>query len=297
MPDMIHKRNKIIAEFKNDGNCKNIDSSVVSSFGEEWSKFNAFDDNEIQKIGDLYFDILPDELLNERTKVLDVGCGSGRWSKYFVKKVGSVDAVDPSLAIFVADKMLSDYQNIRLTMATTETLPFPDDSFDLVVSVGVLHHLPDTLKAIKDCVAKVKYGGYFYIYLYYSLDNRGRLFYLLFKMANGIRYFVSRFPSGLKKLTCDIIAVIVYMPLIFLSRLFYKLGFKKMAEKVPLAIYRDNSFYIIRNDALDRFGTKLEHRFSRTQISQMLFESGISQIKFSEKAPYWHVIGKKVNSI
>jgi ubiquinone/menaquinone biosynthesis C-methylase UbiE len=292
-PDVIHDGKKSIAEFKNDPNQANVDKSVVESFGAEWNKFNSFDANEIKKIGDLYFDILPGEVLNDHSKVLDVGCGSGRWSKYLTNKVGSIDAVDPSSAIFAADKLLADFDNIRLTMATTESLPFPDNSFDMVMSVGVLHHIPDTLQAIKDCISKVKPGGYFYTYLYYSLDNRGWLFRFLFKVSNIFRYLVSRLPSVLKKIACDIIAVVIYMPFVLVSQGFYKIGFKKLAEKMPLSIYRDKGFFIIRNDALDRFGTKLEQRFSRKYIREMLTESGITEIRFSEKAPYWHVIGKK----
>lgn len=50
---------------------------------------------------------------------------------------------------------------------------------------------------------------------------------------------------------------------------------------------------ILRNDALDRFGTPLEQRFSRNQIEEMMLKCGLEEIRFSEKAPYWHAIGVK----
>jgi hypothetical protein len=59
----------------------------------------------------------------------------------------------------------------------------------------------------------------------------------------------------------------------------------------PLAYYRDRSFYVMRNDALDRFGTKLEQRFTRAEIERMLRDAGLERIRFSEAAPYWCAVG------
>lgn len=292
-PRHIYQKNKPVADFIKAENNQNIDVKVVEDFGEEWSKFHAFDNNEIERMGDEYFDILPQALCNKNTTVLDMGCGTGRWTKYLTSRVGFIDAVDPSKAIFVADDLLKHCANVRLTKATSEGLPFPDNSYDLVMSVGVLHHIPDTFQAMKDCVAKVKPGGYFYTYLYYNLDNRGPLFKALFALSNGIRKIVSSLPGGLKKLTCDLLAVLFYMPFVLVARAVAGLGFHRLAEKIPLSYYKNKSFFVIRNDSLDRFGTSLEHRFSRKQIEEMMTRCGLQNIRFSENSPYWHVIGQK----
>jgi ubiquinone/menaquinone biosynthesis C-methylase UbiE len=292
-PLKIHEKNKVISDFMSTGG-HNIDSKVVEDFGEEWSKFNDFDDGLIRKMGDEYFDILPSELCNKRIKVMDMGCGTGRWTKYLASKVGFIDAVDPSKAIFVADGLLKDTPNVRLTKATSEALPFKDNSYDLVISVGVLHHIPDTLQAMKDCVSKVKHGGYFYTYLYYNLDNRGFLFKTIFAVANAIRKMVSSLPGKIKKIVCDVLAIVFYMPFVLLSRAFYAVRLTKAADKVPLAYYRNKSFFVIRNDALDRFGTRLEQRFSKEEIEGMMRQCGLSEICFSNNSPYWHVIGRKI---
>jgi hypothetical protein len=78
-----------------------------------------------------------------------------------------------------------------------------------------------------------------------------------------------------------------------MSRLTYRLGLRKLSDKIPLSIYRNKSFFIIRNDALDRFGTKLEQRFTREQVRQMMANCGLTDIVISDKAPYWHAIGQK----
>jgi hypothetical protein len=57
----------------------------------------------------------------------------------------------------------------------------------------------------------------------------------------------------------------------------------------PLHHYSDLSFYVMRNDALDRFGTTFEARFSKREIIQIFALAGfdMTTIKFSEKEPFW----------
>lgn len=272
---------------------KNIDVKTVSSFGEEWTKFDSFSEQEIQHTGDMYFDIIDFNEINKDAVVMDVGCGTGRWTKYVAPKVKFVEAVDPSEAVFSAAALLKDQSNVRVTQASTDNIPFEDNSFDFVFSIGVLHHIPDTRQAMADCVKKVKPGGLFLVYLYYSLDNRGPFFKALFWLSNLIRRMVSAMPAKIKRVVCDILAVIIYMPFVLLARLGYKIGLRKLADKIPLSIYANQTFNIIRNDSLDRFGTPLEQRFSKAQIEEMMKSCGLSDIVFSAKMPYWHAAGRK----
>ena len=90
------------------------------------------------------------------------------------------------------------------------------------------------------------------------------------------------------------LAISLYMPFVLLSRLLYSIGLKNAATRIPLSYYRNKSFFVIRNDALDRFGTRLEQRFSREEIRIMLENCGLSNIRFSDGEPYWHVIAQKL---
>lgn len=271
----------------------NQDDFVVKSFGEEWDKFNDFSDKDLQEMGDEFFDIV-NSILTKDIYAIDIGCGSGRWIKYLSDKLGFIEAVDPSDAIFVADKLLRDVDNVRLSKAASDNLPFHENTFDFGMSVGVLHHIPDTFKALKDCVKMIKPGGYFYVYLYYNFENRGIFFKSLFTIANFFRKRISLLAPEPKKAICEIIAVTVYMPFVLLSRLIAFFGLLKMADLIPLSGYRNKSFYIIRNDALDRFGTALEQRFSKKEIEKMMLDSGLHNIIFSNNIPYYHAIGQKL---
>ena len=289
----IEAGNRDIVVFNTEGSTGNIDKQVVESFGEEWSKFHEFDAEDLNTAGNEYFDILTDEMVNKNTYGIDIGCGTGRWTKCLLDRIGFMEAIDPSKAIFTADKLLGNAPNVRLSMASTENIPFPDKTFDFAMSIGVLHHIPDTQKAMENCVRKVKSGGYFYTYLYYKLDNRGTVSKFLFSIVNGIRKLVSSLPSGVKKVVCDVLAIVLYMPIILVGRLLKSIGLKKLAKALPLSNYQNKSFFIIRNDALDRFGTALEHRFSKSEVIQMMKNCGLHQIVVSDGEPYWHAVGKK----
>ncbi len=274
---------------------ENIDSKTVSSFGDEWKAFHGFDAKDLRLTGDMYFDIVTENMLNDQCTVIDIGCGSGRFIKYLEGRYKKIVGMDPSQAIFAADKLVGKNDKVELVMASTDHIPFPDNHFDFGYSLGVLHHIPDTKKALNDCVKKIKPGGFFLVYLYYNLENRPFYFKIFYWLSNIIRLGVSKLPATLKRWVCNFLAVLFYMPFVILCRVLRFAGVPDRIRKhIPLQAYERQSFYIIRNDSLDRFGTPLEQRFSRKQIQAMMVEAGLTDIIFSEMIPYWHAIGKKV---
>src|SRR6187549_2196857 len=70
----------------------NADSKTIDSFGDEWNRFNQFDPEDIRTSGDEYFDICTTLLKGDET-VLDLGCGTGRWTAYLSSRVKFIEAV------------------------------------------------------------------------------------------------------------------------------------------------------------------------------------------------------------
>ncbi len=136
------------------------DEKTIASFGAEWEKFNLFDAAEIERTGNEYFDVVPTEVLGPEVVAMDLGCGSGRWTRYLSSRVGHIEAVDPSEAVFHAARVHGDLANVRWNQAGVDTIPFRDGTFDLVVCLGVLHHVPDTAGAIAKLAPKLKPGGH-----------------------------------------------------------------------------------------------------------------------------------------
>ncbi len=286
---------KPIDVFTNLESSENMDAAVVKGFGEEWKKFAIHKDESVTELQKDYFDIVDESIVNKDTYMIDIGCGSGRWTEYFTDKAGFIEAIDPSDAVLVADKMLGNKNNVRVTKASVDTIPWDDETFDFAMCIGVLHHIPNTRQALINCVKKIKPGGYFYVYLYYRFDNRGFLFKAIYYMSNFFRMVISRMPSVLKKISCDLLAILIYWPLSRFSGLLRKMKLVKLARKLPLESYYNKPFYNLRNDSLDRFGTRLEQRFLRSEIQEMMEEAGLENIRFGEKSAFWHAIGQKKN--
>jgi SAM-dependent methyltransferase len=270
----------------------NADRDTVRSFGDEWNRFASFTEEENQRAGDQYFDIVTSEMLNANTTALDLGCGTGRWSRYLSPRVRFIEAVDPGEAVRAAAPYVASCRNVRITRAGYGSLPFDKGSFDFVFSLGVVHHLPDTVGAIREAASMLKEKAWLLLYIYYSLDNRNRPYRLLFRASDILRRLISRLPRRSKFFVCELIAVVAYGPFVLLSRLLKRVGGGAW-KLVPLSYYADKPWRVCRNDALDRFGTPLEKRFSRSQIRQMLLAAGLTEIRFSEHAPYWHVVARR----
>lgn len=109
--------------------------------------------------------------------------------------------------------------------------------------------------------------------------------------TNVARLLIHRLPPRLKQLVSDLIALFVYWPLSRLAAFAEAAGVS--VDSLPLSYYRRCSFYTMRTDARDRFGTPLEQRFTRAQISEMCSAAGLVDLKFSTWAPYWCVVGFK----
>ncbi len=272
----------------------NLDREIVGSFGSEWQRFGWFSDAEIENAAAEYFDVVPSELLSAVRHALDVGCGSGRWSRYLSGRVGFVESVDPSEAVLSAARLNQDRRNVRVTRASIDAIPFADESFDFAICLGVIHHLPDPALALQRVVRKVRKEGSVLVYVYYTLDQRGPLYRALFAGADTVRGVVSRLPSPLKSLVCDMIAFSVYLPLVAFSRAIALLfGGRQATADLPLTYYQNKSLREIRTDALDRFGTSVERRFTREEFESLMRNAGLEDIQVSAKAPFWHGIGRR----
>lgn len=269
-------------------NQKNLDANVVKHFGSEWSRFDqrGLSATDHAEIYNDYFHIFPWADLPPKAVGADIGCGSGRWAALVAPRVGHLHLVDPSGdALSVARKNLASEANISFHQASVDNLPFGEESLDFAYSLGVLHHVPDTREAIKSIAHILKPGAPFLIYLYYAFDQRPFWFRALWRSSDLIRRVISILPVRVKNICCDAIALTVYLPLARTAWLLNRMGVMPVAW--PLAYYRDRAFYVMRTDALDRFGTCLEQRFTRYEIEDMLRAADFDDIQFSDRQPYW----------
>ncbi len=274
---------------------ENIDREVVAGFGDEWSRFDqtALTDEELDRMFDNYFSIFPWESLAADAVGFDLGCGSGRWAKLVAPRVAKLFLFDPSSeALAVAKRNLAGADNCVFEVAGADNIPLSAESCDFGYSLGVLHHIPDTEAGLRACVSKLKQGAPFLIYLYYSFDNRPVWFRIIWKASDVIRRLVSKLPNSLRYLVSQCLALLIYLPLARIALAAELMGLH--VDNFPLSQYRNNSLYVMRTDALDRFGTKLEQRFSKEEITAMMTRCGLKDIVFSNTS-FWTAVGIKNN--
>jgi SAM-dependent methyltransferase len=275
-------------------NSENLDRATVRDFGREWQRFDQTGTarDELLRMFGEYFAIFPWESLPHDARGFDAGCGSGRWAALVAPRVGHLHCNDASAdALSVARKNLASFPNVSLNEGPLDAMPLPDDSLDFGYSLGVLHHLPDPAAGLVACVKKLKPAAPLLIYIYYAFDNRPAWFRLLWRTSDLLRRVLSKAPFRLKSAFADLLAALVYWPLARAARLFERLGCNVAGW--PLNAYRWRTYYSMRNDALDRFGTRLEHRMTRSQIKAMMEKAGLRDIRFSGSTPFWCAVGFK----
>ena len=272
-----------------------IKERVIEAFGREWEHFNQhpLDATERARIFHDYFNIFPWSRLPSSGGIgADIGCGSGRWAAVVAPRVEYLHLVDASAsALNVAAEATKTLSNVAYLQSDVTRLPFADGTLDFAYSLGVLHHVPDTIGAVIEIARKLKRGAPLLLYLYYRFDNRPKWYRNLWWASDTIRKVVSRLPFRLRLIISTVIATSVYWPLAKIARIGERRG--RNVGEWPLSYYRDKSFYTMRTDSLDRLGTELEQRFTREEVRNMMLRAGMDEIQFSDRPPYWVVVGMK----
>ncbi|MBW1754587.1 MAG: class I SAM-dependent methyltransferase [Deltaproteobacteria bacterium] len=265
---------------------------VIDGFGEEWTRFDqtGLTDDERIAAFETYFEVFPWNELPADATGFDLGCGSGRWAAHVAPRVDTLHCIDPSDAIDVARRNLSDHDNVVFHRRTAAALPFEPDSMDFGYSLGVLHHVADTEGALRAAVEALKPGAPLLVYLYYAFDNRPRWFRALWQLSDVARRLIARQPSSVRQLVCDGLAGSVYYPLARGAAAAERLGMNVAGW--PLSAYRHRSFYAMRTDSLDRFGTRLEKRYTRQQMETLMRDAGLTDIRFGTSV-FWCAVGTR----
>ncbi|HQU99889.1 MAG: class I SAM-dependent methyltransferase [Bacteroidia bacterium] len=92
-------------------------------------------------------------------KLLEVGCGAGRFTEHLIKAGAYVHSVDLSEAVEVNYSNMQGAANYQVAQANVYNLPYAPQSFDVVMCLGVIQHTPNPEKTIEALWNMVKPGG------------------------------------------------------------------------------------------------------------------------------------------
>jgi ubiquinone/menaquinone biosynthesis C-methylase UbiE/uncharacterized protein YbaR (Trm112 family) len=255
----------------------NVRRRTAESFAYEWQHFGEPRDEWERNFRDYIRPHEPESL--DGLLVLDVGAGSGRHS-YQAQRFGArVVAVDVGDAIHVARKNLpSDVVTIQ---ADAEDLPFEDAVFDLVMVIGVLHHLPNPKRALTSLARLVRPAGHIHVYVYWLPAYRWHR--LLLQVASGARQVTARMPRAMLRALCYPLAAVLYGTFVLPYRASRRTSWlKRFAAGLPLKAYADYPFEVCVNDQFDRFSAPLEWRFAAHEVEAMLHDAGFTDVVVRE---------------
>ncbi|MBZ5718772.1 MAG: class I SAM-dependent methyltransferase [Acidobacteriia bacterium] len=147
--------------------------NYADSFGFQWQKYSRTqlddatkrdsEEDFLKKAG-----LTPEEVRGKL--ILDVGCGMGRYAEVATRWGARVVGIDLSAAAEVAARNLADRDFVAL-QADVFALPFAPESFDIIYSIGVLHHTPDCEQAVKVLPQYLKPGGILAVWLYSAYNK------------------------------------------------------------------------------------------------------------------------------
>lgn len=136
----------------------------LASFGLQWNKYDVAHDDEDRATFQAKTGVALAELRGLR--VLDAGCGGGRYSKVAGEAGARVMGADHTSAVDKAARLCAALPQVQFVQADLKHLPFEPQSFDFVFSIGVMHHDACT-RDVFDAVARmVKPGGRYAVWLY-----------------------------------------------------------------------------------------------------------------------------------
>jgi SAM-dependent methyltransferase len=241
-----------------DGIPRFVTDEHLESFGHQWTTFEVAHEDEdratfVAKTG------MPLEQL-AGLRVLDAGCGGGRYSRVCGEAGAIVVGADHTRAVDKARQLSSHLPNVQFVQADLKHLPLEAASFDFVFSIGVMHHDSDT-RAVFDAVARmVKPGGRYSVWLY----RRNQWWQEL--INSGLRGITTKLPPSALMPFCHLGAVLGGIP-----------GINRTLNKI--VNFSAHPGYENRVcDTFDWWAPKFQYHHTVRELSQWFTEAGFDQL-------------------
>lgn len=252
------------------------------SFSKQWKHF----DSEIniswgytveERVAQFLLETQVDNSWCKDKVILDAGCGNGSLSEGISKLGAEVIGIDYSSSVFQAE-LSRNSELVHFINGDLQNPPFEANSFDLVTSIGVLHHTPNTYNSFVEVAKLVKPGGIFYLWLYRK-PEQFHLRYLKYPIFDLIRLIVSRLPNSLQAIFVKPYA-----------------GLVKSYHKIKDPSYKDIPFYEYVVSAYDDFTPRWRHYHTPIEVSTWFYENGFSVPSLSHwDNPYgFGMVAKKI---
>jgi SAM-dependent methyltransferase len=253
-----------------------------SAFGYQWSVFSKtqFDSQTHSSITkNRAKEAFGEAVWNKMnsSKILEVGCGAGRFTEILLNAGAEVYSTDLSLAVEVNQQNFPASTHHRVVQADVAHLPFKPETFDIVFCLGVIQHTPNPEKTIEYLVDQIAPGGWLII------DHYGKSLSWYLRTAPLARTIMKRLPHEK--------ALSLSRWMYFFAKPFYLISRNRLYRKIlniifPI-VYFDNEIPELSNEfkddwsTLDTFDSLTDwhkHRRSVSQVDGTLKKLGLIEI-------------------
>jgi SAM-dependent methyltransferase len=236
-----------------------VSDEHLGSFGHQWTTFDVAHDDEDRATFAAKTGVALEELRGLR--VLDAGCGGGRYSKICGEAGAAVIGADHTRAVEKASQLCQHLPNVRFVQADLKKLPLEPQSFDFVFSIGVMHHDADT-RTVFDAVARmVRPGGRYSVWLY--RQNQ----WWQEAINSGLRLVTTRMPPMVLTPFCHVGAVLGGIP-----------GVNRTLNKVVNFSAHPNYENRVC-DTFDWWAPKYQYHHTTNELLQWFSEAGFQDLQ------------------
>ena len=245
-----------------------VDSQLyVENFGFEWNvhartQLDAGSSDESERTFRAKTGFTPEDLHGRL--ILDVGCGMGRFSDVVSRWGGHVVGIDLSRAVEAAQRNIGHRENVNIAQADIFELPFRDETFDFIFSIGVLHHTPSTKAAFDRLPRLLRKNGRIAIWVYTSYSANQ------WRFSDFYRRFTPRIPKRILHALCYAAVPLYFVYKIPILGLFLRLI-------LPVSGHPRADWRVL--DTFDWYSPKYQWKHSYEEVFPWFEENGLTSIR------------------
>ena len=225
--------------------------------------------------------------------VLEAGCGAGRFTEWLVQSGAFVHSIDLSMAVEANKETIGERNNYVVAQANILSLPFPQASFDYVICLGVLQHLPSPEAGIEALWAMVKPGGRL-VFDHYSWNIR-----MATKLALLIRPWMKRLPPAQSQRLVEGF-VRFFFPIHWAVRKYYPLQMI-LSRISPITFYyhtfpyltKEQHYQFSRLDTYDGLTDYYKHFRTKSQLQKFMTSLKAENLHVESISTWIRVSAKK----
>ncbi len=256
-------------------------NKTVEDFGEQWTTYR---DNEgyygsVELLSDIVGPYCPDL---KGKKIADIGAGTGRISIMLVSSgAKEVVAIEPSMAFKVLKDNTKEYPVTCVNDTGEGVIKYAP--YDMVVSIGVIHHIPEPDIVISNAYTSLVKGGHIVVWLY---GYEGNQLYLI--VFNTLRAITIKLPDAILKLLCHFLNGILSL-YILLCR-FLPLPMRSYINGVLSKFDRKKRYLVI----FDQLNPAYAKYYKKNEAINLIEKAGFKNVKAFHRHGYsWTVVGEK----